>query len=127
MTAAERLPLARTQDTVLPVLGDRWVVDAPIGVVTPELRADLVQHKPALAALRALPFVTLKDGPTLPLPTITPALDLGRPGGRRYSAAAANSSSADSAGKRLAGVVAVSRFRFPLIEFLMCEQARTVG
>ena|ERR1700676_4901488 len=124
MTAAEILTPAEIQDLVLAVQ-DRWVVDAPTGVVTPDLRAELVRQKPALVALRALAFVTLKNGPTLQRPAITPALDLGRPGGRRHFAA--NSSSAGGAGERLARVVAVSGSRFPLIEFLMSEQARTVG
>jgi hypothetical protein len=125
MTAAKILTPAKTQDIVLAVQGDRLVVDAPIGVITPERRADLVRHKPALVALMALEFVTLKNGRTLPLPAITPALDLGRPGGRRHFAA--YSSSVCGASEGLARVVAVSGSRFPLIEFLMSEQAWTVG
>ena len=123
MTAAEILTPAEIQDLVLAVQ-DRWVVDAPTGVVTPDLRAELVRQKPALVALRALAFVTLKNGLTLPLPAITPALDLGRPGIRRHFAA--NSSSGDRAAGRLARVVAVPGSRFPPIEFLMCERVRTV-
>jgi len=72
MTPAEILTPAKAQDIVLAVQSDRLVVDAPIGVVTPDLRGELVRHKPALAALRALAFVTHENGPTLPRPAITP-------------------------------------------------------
>jgi tubulysin polyketide synthase-like protein len=80
MTAEEILAVARTHDIALEVHGDRLVVDAPVGALTPEVRAELVRHKPALVALLARTFVTLKNGLILPLPAITLALDLERRG-----------------------------------------------
>jgi TubC N-terminal docking domain len=82
MTAEAILAVARTHDIALEVQGDRLVVDAPVGALTPELRAELVRHKPALVALLAREFVTLKNGLILPRPAITLALDLERRGGR---------------------------------------------
>jgi len=84
MTAVEILLLARTNDIVLNVQGDRLVVDAPAGTLTPELRDQLVRHKPALLALLTpvTRFVTLKNGPTLPLLVVLLALDLERRGFR---------------------------------------------
>ncbi len=78
MTPTEILMLARTNDIVLDVQGDRLIVDAPTGALTPELRAELARHKAALVALLAPPraFVTLKNGPTLPVDVIRLAIDL---------------------------------------------------
>lgn len=82
MTPTEILLLARANDIVLGVQGDRLIVDAPTGVLTPELRSELARHKQVLLALLASvnEFVTLKNGPTLPLPAILLALDLERRG-----------------------------------------------
>jgi TubC N-terminal docking domain len=82
VTAEEMLAVARTHDIALEVQGDRLVMDAPVGALTPELRAELVRRKPALVALLARKFVTLKNGLILPLPAITLALDLERRGAR---------------------------------------------
>jgi len=82
MTAEEILAVARTHDIALEVQGDRLVVDAPIGTLTPEHIAELARHKPALMALLTQTFVTLKNGPTLPMPAIALALDLERRGFR---------------------------------------------
>ena len=76
MTAAEILALAYMRDIVLEVQGDRLVVDAPTGAVTPEFRAELVRHKPALMAMLAPAFVTLTHGPTVPVVALALALDL---------------------------------------------------
>jgi hypothetical protein len=53
MTPAEQLSFTRARDIVLDVQGDRLVADAPTGALTPELRAELLRHKPALVALLA--------------------------------------------------------------------------
>jgi TubC N-terminal docking domain len=82
VTAAEILAAAWTHDIVLDVQGDRLVVDGPIGTLTPELIAEFARHKPALMALLTQTFVTLKNGPTLPMPAIALALDLERRGFR---------------------------------------------
>lgn len=84
MTATQILVLAATQDIVLAAQGDRLVVDAPTGALTPELRSELVRHKPALLALLTAPraFVTLRQGPTLPVEAIELAIDLERRGFR---------------------------------------------
>ena len=76
MTATEILALVHGQGIVLDVQGDQLVVDAPTGSLTPELRAELVRHKPTLILMLAPAFVTLKDGPTLPIPALVLALDL---------------------------------------------------
>lgn len=78
MTATEILRLARTNDIVFDVQGDRLIVDAPTGALTPELRSELARHKPALLALLApvTKFVYLRGGLTVPLPALRFALDL---------------------------------------------------
>lgn len=60
--------------------GDRLCVEAPAGAVTPELRDELAHQKPALLARLAPPrgFITLKNGPTLPVEVIELVLDLER-------------------------------------------------
>lgn len=62
--------------------GDRLHVEAPAGVVTPDLRDQLTQRKPALLARLAPPrgVITLKNGPTLPVEALELALDLERRG-----------------------------------------------
>ena len=78
MSTANLLARVRAADIHLEVNGDRLVVDAPKGAMTSELRAELQQHKSALMALLAPPraFVTLKDGPTLPVEAIELAIEL---------------------------------------------------
>jgi hypothetical protein len=58
--------------------GDRLHVEAPAGRVTPELRAALARHKPALLARLApvTEFVSLRGGLVVPLPALLFALDL---------------------------------------------------
>lgn len=84
MSPTEILTLARTQDIALAVQGDRLIVDAPAGVLTPELRGELVRHKAALVVLLTpvTEFVSLKGGLVLPLPAVLFALDLERRGFR---------------------------------------------
>lgn len=82
MTAHELLLKCRQVGIALAVDGNNIDVDAPKGVLTPELRSELARHKPALVALLApvTEFVTLKGGLTLPLPALLLALDLERRG-----------------------------------------------
>jgi hypothetical protein len=82
MTAAEILVIARSNDIAIAVQGDRLIVDAPPGALTPELRAELARHKAALLALLApvTEFVDFKGGLVLPLPAVQLALDLERRG-----------------------------------------------
>lgn len=49
---------------------------ARFNALTPDLRAELVRQKPVLLALLASTFVTLKDGPTLPVAALAFALEL---------------------------------------------------
>ena len=77
MTLAELLTVVRTADIRLEARGDRLLFDAPRGALTPELRAALVEQKPALLAFLApVEFVTLKGGLTIPVPALRLALDL---------------------------------------------------
>jgi TubC N-terminal docking domain len=78
MTATQLLTLAREKNILLEVQGDRLVVDAPPGAVTPDLRSELVRHKPELMVLLApfTEYVTLKGGLTLPLPALQLAWSL---------------------------------------------------
>lgn len=84
MTAHELLMTCRQAGINLVVDGDCIDVDAPAGVLTPELRAELARCKADLLALLAPPraFVTLRHGPTLPVEAIELALDLERRGFR---------------------------------------------
>ena len=69
--------MVRAADIRLEARGDRLVFDAPHGALTPELRAALVEQKPALLAFLApVAFVTLKGGLTIPVPALRLALDL---------------------------------------------------
>jgi hypothetical protein len=63
---------------VFDVQGDRLIVDAPTGALTPELRSELARHKPALLTLLrpVTAFITLRHGPTLPADAIRLAIDL---------------------------------------------------
>jgi hypothetical protein len=78
VTADEILIMAQANDIVLDVQGDRLIVDAPSGALTPELRSELARHKPALLTLLrpVTEFVTLKNGPTLQAAAIRLAIDL---------------------------------------------------
>lgn len=78
MSAANLLARVRAADIHLEAQGDRLVVDAPKGAVTPGLRTELTRHKPALLALLApsRAFVTLRNGPTLPVEVVELAIDL---------------------------------------------------
>lgn len=78
MTAHELLLTCRQAGIVLAADGDNIDVDAPKGVLTPELRSELARHKPALVALLApvTEFVTLRGGLIVPLPALRLALDL---------------------------------------------------
>ena len=62
--------------------GDRLHVEAPAGAVTPALREQLARQKPALLVRLASPrgFITLREGPTLPVEVIELVLDLERRG-----------------------------------------------
>ena len=75
MTLAELLTVVRAADIRLEARGDRLVFDAPPGALTTELRAALVEQKPALPAwLAPVEFVTLKGGLTIPVPALRLAL-----------------------------------------------------
>lgn len=82
MTANHLLALTREAGIVLEAQGERLMVDAPRGVLTPELRAELANHKPELLAVLVpvTAVVTLKNGPTLPLPALRLVWDLERRG-----------------------------------------------
>jgi hypothetical protein len=114
MTTAEILTFAQTHDVVLEVQGDRLVVDAPMGAVTPELRAELVRHKAALVALLGRAFVTLKNGPTLPLPAIALAVDLERRGIRLSLDSSGQVAIAPTAALTDIDRVSISRWRLHL-------------
>jgi hypothetical protein len=82
MTAHKFLMTCQEAGIMLAADGDCIEVDAPAGVLTPELRDELARHKPALLVLLAPPraFVTLRHGPTLPIEAIELAIDLERRG-----------------------------------------------
>jgi hypothetical protein len=66
--------------------GELLHVDAPAGVVTPELRDALSCFKPVLLSLLSpvTQFVSLKGGLVLPVPAIALAIDLERRGFRLW-------------------------------------------
>ena len=76
MTVAEVLVACRDGDIRLQAAGERLRFDAPTGVLTPQLHEALRQHKPELLTLLASQFVTLRDGPTVPLPALQLAWSL---------------------------------------------------
>ncbi len=78
MTPTELLAACEVVGIHLEVRGDQLHVEAPAGVVTPELREALVQHKADLLPLLApvTEFVTLKGGLTVPVPALKLVLDL---------------------------------------------------
>jgi len=78
MSPEDVLVLVRTHGIRLEARGDRLHVEAPVGSVSPALRDSLAIHKPVLLQLLVptTQFVTLKDGPTLPLPALQLAWNL---------------------------------------------------
>jgi hypothetical protein len=84
MTADDFLLLARVNDIRLEAHGVRLHVEAPAGVLSPELRVELTHLKPALLALLApvTEFIPLKGGLVVPAPALLLALDLERRGFR---------------------------------------------
>src|SRR3989337_2965400 len=80
MSADELLVTCRQAGIVLSAAGDRLRYDAPRGALTPELRAALACHKPALLAALApvAEYVTLQGGLIVPLRALLLALDLER-------------------------------------------------
>ena len=76
MTAGEVLTVCREAGIRLEVAGDRLRFYAPAGALTPDLRDALAQHKQELLDALAMQFVTLRDGPTLPLPVLQLAWNL---------------------------------------------------
>ena len=70
MTAGEVLTVCRQAGIRLEAIGDKIRYEAPPGTLTPTLRDTLTQHKTELLGLLAQQFVTLKNGPTLPLPVL---------------------------------------------------------
>jgi hypothetical protein len=79
MTAHQLLMTCRQAGIVLAADGDCLDVDAPAGVLTPELRDELSRQKPALLSLLA-PVVTelvyLRGGLLVPRPALELVLDL---------------------------------------------------
>jgi hypothetical protein len=77
MTTMELLELARDRSIQVAVDGDRLSLEYPEGSLTPELRAEFRQHKPALLVLLTPHrFVTLKGGLIVPAAAQMLALDL---------------------------------------------------
>ena len=68
MTAVEVLTTCRQAGIHLEAAGDKLRYEAPPGTLTPALRDTLTQHKAELLSLLTpRQFVTLPNGPTLPL------------------------------------------------------------
>ncbi len=66
MNATSLISDLRARGVFLAAIGDRLRVDAPVGVVSPDLRAALAQHKPELVRLLSRPSDarrTALDGP----------------------------------------------------------------
>src|SRR5262245_36664425 len=82
MSADELLTNCQQAGIILSAQGDILEVDAPRGVLTPELRSQLAHHKAELLeALRpSRAYVTLKGGLTLPVEALELAIDLERRG-----------------------------------------------
>lgn len=78
MTATELLTTARSAGIRLEARGERLHVEAPAGALTPALRDQLAQQKPALLALLApvTEFVSLRGGLAVPVAALQLALDL---------------------------------------------------
>jgi hypothetical protein len=82
MTTAELLAFLRVHDIRLTVTNDRLRVDAPTGVLTPDVRAALVREKAAFLTVLApvTEFVSLKGGLAVPRPALELVLTLERRG-----------------------------------------------
>ncbi len=78
MTARELLQTCRQAGIVLAADGEHINVDAPVGVLTPELRGELARCKAGLLVLLApaTEFVSLRGGLTVPMAAVRLALDL---------------------------------------------------
>ncbi len=78
MTVSEILTTTAQRGVVLEAQGERLHVEAPVGALTPELRAALAQRKDELLVLLAPgeQHVTLRGGLTLPLPALRLVWDL---------------------------------------------------
>ena len=70
MTVIEVLAVCRSAGIRLEVAGSRLRFDARTGALTSELRDALARHKPEVLELLTSRFITLRDGPTLPLPVL---------------------------------------------------------
>ena len=70
MTTVELLTTCRQAGIHLEAAGDKLRYEAPPGTLTPELRDTLTHHKAELLTLLTRQFVTLRNGPTLPLAVI---------------------------------------------------------
>ena len=62
MTAATLIGRLHAAGVQLTANGDKLHISAPAGVLTPELRAELVEHKAALMAALTGPRVAITDG-----------------------------------------------------------------
>ncbi len=115
MTAHELLATCRQAGIVLRARGDALEVDAPRGVLTPELRAALVHHKPdLLAALRPTEFVTLKGGLTVAVQALKLALDLEARGFRQFVTPAGEYKAEPATRLSESDRTAITRWRFHL-------------
>ena len=77
MTLDTVLARVRASDIRLEAAGDKLIVDAPVGRLTPELRDALVAHKAAiLARLAPVDLVSLNGGLVVPRPALELILDL---------------------------------------------------
>ena len=84
MSVGELLFVARAAGIQLEARGSRLHVDAPFGVLTPELRDELARHKSELLAVLSpvrgfvtvMPDAVTGFAPTLPVEAIELAVDL---------------------------------------------------
>ncbi len=76
MTTVELLTTSRQAGIYLEAAGEKLRYEAPPGTLTPALRDTLTQHKAELLSLLTRQFVTLRNGPTLPLAVIQLAWSL---------------------------------------------------
>ena len=78
MTVAALLLTCQKAGIHLAADGETLEIDAPRGALTPDLRDQLAHHKTALLEALRPPraFVTLKNGPTLPVEVIELAVRL---------------------------------------------------
>jgi len=78
VTTTELLTTIKHLGITLQVDGDRLKFGAPAGALTPELKDEMVKHKPALLAVLApvAEYITLAGGLPLPVPALRLAWDL---------------------------------------------------